>query len=66
MNTFFNTCRKCLNPWVAGLIILLIAMLIYFAPIIGVGTLTTALPLLGCTIMCGAMGFMRKDKKKSE
>lgn len=66
MNKFFNSCRRCLNPWVLGLIVLVIVGLIYFVPILGIGTLVAALPLLGCTIMCGAMAFFMKDKKKGD
>ena len=64
MNKFFNTCRRCLNPWVVGVIIVVVIGLIYFVPIIGVASLIAFLPLIGCTVMCGAMAFMMKDKKE--
>lgn len=64
MNNFFNSCRRCLNPWVVGVIIVLIIGLIIFVPIIGVASLIVALPLIGCAVMCGAMAFfMGKDEK---
>ncbi len=66
MNKFFNSCRRCLNPWIIGLIIVVVIGLLIFVPIIGVGSLIVALPLVGCTVMCGAMAFMMhggKDKK---
>jgi len=66
MNNFFTTCRRCLNPWVVGLIIIVVIGLIIFVPIIGVAGLVVAAPLIGCTVMCGAMAFMMKDKKKGE
>lgn len=64
MNKFFNSCRRCLNPWIIALILIVIGALIYFVPIIGVASLIAFLPLIGCTVMCGAMAFMMKDKKK--
>ena len=63
MNKFFNTCRRCLNPWVVGIIIALVIVLIIFVPIIGIATLIAVLPLIGCTVVCGGMVFMMKDKK---
>lgn len=63
MNKFFNTCRRCLNPWVVGAIIVAIIGLIIFVPIIGVASLIVALPLIGCTVMCGAMVFFMGKKK---
>lgn len=63
MSTFFNSCRRCLNPWVVGLIIVAVIGLLIFVPIIGVASLIAFLPLIGCTVMCGAMAFMMKDKK---
>jgi len=57
MNNFFNSCRRCLNPWVTGLIIIVVIGLLISVPIIGVATLIVALPLIGCTVMCGAMAF---------
>lgn len=66
MNNFFTTCRRCLNPWVVGLIIIVVIGLLIFVPILGVASLIAALPLLGCVGMCGAMAFMMKGKKKGE
>jgi len=63
MDKFFNTCRRCLNPWMVGLIIVIVIGLIIFVPIIGVASLIIALPLIGCTVMCGAMAFMMRGKK---
>lgn len=60
MNKFFNSCRRCLNPWVVGIIIVVVIGLIIFVPIIGVASLIVALPLIGCTVMCGAMAFMMR------
>lgn len=67
MNKFFNSCRRCLNPWIVGLIIVVVIGLLIFVPIIGVASLIAALPLIGCTVMCGGMAFMmrgNKDKKE--
>lgn len=66
MNKFFQSCRRCLNPWIVALIIVVILGLIIFVPIIGVASLIVALPLLGCTLMCGVMAFMMRDKKKDK
>lgn len=66
MNKFFNSCRRCLNPWVIGLIIVVVIGLLIFVPIIGVGSLLVALPLVGCTVMCGAMALMMRDHKKDK
>lgn len=63
MNKFFNSCRRCLNPWVVGIILVVIVGLIIFVPIVGVGTLIVALPLLGCAVMCGAMAIFAGKKK---
>lgn len=60
---FFNSCRRCLNPWVVGLVIVVAIGLLIFVPIIGIATLIIALPLIGCTLMCGAMvSFIGKKK----
>lgn len=66
MKNVFNTCRRCINPWVLGVIIVGIISLLVFVPILGVASLIAALPLLGCVGMCGAMAFMMKDKKKDK
>lgn len=64
MNKFFNSCRRCLNPWVVGLIIVVVIGLIFFVPLVGAVSLIAVLPLLGCTLMCGIMAlFMRGHKK---
>ena len=66
MNTFLKSCRRCLNPWVVGLIILVIVGLIYFVPIIGFATLIAFLPLVGCAVMCGGMMFFMKKGHKED
>lgn len=63
MNKFFNTCRRCLNPWVIGIGSIVLVGLIIFIPIVGIPALIVALPFIGCTVMCGVMVFMMKDKK---
>lgn len=65
-NNFFNSCRRCLNPWIVALIIVVVVGLIIFVPIIGAVSLIVVLPLLGCTLMCGAMAFMMRDNKKDK
>ncbi len=62
MNKFFNSCRRCLNPWVVGLIILVVIGLLIFIPKVGAVSLIAALPLVGCTVMCGAMAFIMRGK----
>ena len=66
MNKVFNSYRRCLNPWVVGFIIIVIIGLIIFVPILGVAVLIAALPIIGCTVMCGGMAFMmtKKEPKK--
>ncbi len=54
-----------MNPWILGTIIIVVIGLIIFVPIIGVASLIAVLPLVGCTVMCGAMVFMMKDNKKT-
>lgn len=66
IDKLFKTCRRCLNPWILGLIVLIVVGLLIFVPIIGVASLVVALPLLGCTIMCGAMAFFMRDKGKDK
>ncbi len=61
---FFKSCRRCLNPWVIALIIVVVVGLLIFIPIVGVATLIVVLPLVGCTVMCGAMAFFMRPKKK--
>ena len=65
MSKFFNLCRRCLNPWVIGIIVVVILALLIFVPILGVATLIVALSLIGCIVMCGVMAFSMKDKKNS-
>ncbi|MBI2049442.1 hypothetical protein HYT32_00805 [Candidatus Roizmanbacteria bacterium] len=66
MDKFFATCRRCLNPWIVGLIIVIIIGLTIFVPIIGVASLVVVLPLIGCTVMCGAMAFMMRGGEKDK
>lgn len=64
MNNFMKSCRRCLNPWVVGIIVVAVIGLIIFVPLVGAVSLVAVLPLLGCTLMCGVMAlFMRGDKK---
>lgn len=63
MNKFFNTCKKCLNPWVVGIIILVVIGLFILVPVLGFASLIAALPLIGCTVMCGAMVFLMRPNK---
>lgn len=55
-----------LNPWVIGIIILVIIGLIIFVPIIGIASLVVVLPLIGCVAMCGAMAIFIRSRKKEE
>lgn len=66
MNIFFNTCRRCLNPWIVGSIIVVIIGLIIFVPIAGVASLIIALPFIGCAVMCGAMAFMMRGSGRDK
>lgn len=66
MNKLFNTCRRCLNPWVAGTIALGVVVLLIVFPVIGVAGLIVVLPLIGCTVMCGAMAFMMRGEKHKD
>lgn len=66
MNNFLRSCRRCLNPWVVGLIIVVVLGLIIFVPIVGGATLIVALPLVGCTLMCGVMAFMMRGREKDK
>ncbi len=63
MNKFFNSCRRCFNPWVVGLILVVVIRLIIFIPVVGAASLIVALPLIGCTVMCGAMAFFMRKKQ---
>jgi len=63
MDKFLKSYRRCLNPWVIGLVILIIVGLIIFVPIIGIASLVAVLLLLGCTLMCGFMAFFMKEYK---
>lgn len=64
MNTFLKSCRRCLNPWVVGVIIIAVIGLMIFIPILGVASLVIVAPLIGCTVMCGVMAFMMRGDKK--
>lgn len=66
MNKFLNACKKFLHPWVIVLILVVIGVLIYSVPIIGIASLVAFLPLIGCTIMCGAMVFMMRGEKHNK
>ena len=63
MKNFFNSCRRCLNPWVIGVIIVSVIGLLLVVPIVGVTGLIVAVPLIGYTVMCGAMAFFMRGKK---
>lgn len=63
MNNFFKSCRRCLNSWVVGLIVSVVIGLLIFVPTAGAASLIVVLPLIGCTVMCGAMAFMMRSKK---
>lgn len=64
---FFNSCRRCLNPWFVGAIVIAVAGLLIFVPLIGVISLIVAVPLIGCSVMCAVIVFMMRltgeDKK---
>lgn len=63
MKNFFNSCRRCVHPWVFVLIVVVVIGLLVFVPVVGVAGLVVAAPLIGCTVMCGAMAyFMRRNK----
>ncbi len=66
MNTFFNTCRRCLTPKVLIIVGIIIVALLIFVPIIGVASLIAVAPILGCTIMCGAMALSMRGEKKDK
>lgn len=63
MDKFLKSCKRCLNPKVTVILVIVIIGLFIIVPMIGVASFIVALPILGCTIMCGAMAFfMREDK----
>jgi len=65
MNKLLTSCKRCLNPKIVVLLIIVIIGLTIIIPTIGVASFIVALPFLGCTIMCGAMAFfMRGNKNK--
>lgn len=64
MNQFLNSCRRCLNPKVLIFLGVIIVALLIFFPIVGAIGLVAAVPLIGCTVMCGAMAFFMKDNQK--
>lgn len=66
MNKFFNSCRRCLNPWVVVLIIVGVIGLLIFIPKVGAVSLIAVLPLIGCTVMCGVMAFMMRAEKETD
>lgn len=56
-----------MNPWIVGLILMVVIGLIIFVPLAGAISLVAVLPLLACTLMCGAMAFfMRGNKEKGK
>lgn len=63
MSKFLNVCKRCLNPWIVGIIVMAIAGLIVVKPIIGVPALIAVLPIIGCTVMCAGMAFFMREKK---
>lgn len=64
MTKLVYLCRKCINPKVLIILGIVIVALLIFVPIVGAVGLVVALPLIGCTVMCGAMAFfMGKDKQ---
>lgn len=64
MTKLVYLCRKCINPKVLVILGVVIVALLIFVPIVGAVGLVVALPLVGCTVMCGAMAFfMGKDKQ---
>lgn len=65
MNKLITNCKKCFSPKALIIFGVIIVALLIFVPVIGTVGLVVALPLIGCTIMCGAMAFfMRKEQKK--
>ncbi len=63
MKNIFNICRRCINPWIFGVIVVGVVGLLIFVPVIGVASFIVALPLIGCTVMCGEMAFFMRGKK---
>jgi len=41
-----------------------VGVLLIFFPIVGAVGLVAALPLIGCTVLCGAMAFLCEEKRK--
>lgn len=66
MNNFFKSCRRCLSTKIVILIIAVVIALLIFIPKLGVVSLVAALPLVGCTVMCGAMAFMMRGNKQKD
>ncbi len=66
MNNFLKSCRRCFSPKVLIILGIIIVALLIFVPLIGVASLIAALPIIGCTIMCGAMAFSMKGEKKTK
>lgn len=66
MDKFLKSCRRCLNLWVIGLIVMAVIGLFIFVPILGAVSLVAILPLLGCTLMCGVMALFMKGHKKDQ
>ncbi len=64
MSKLLSVCKRCLNPWIVGIILIVIAGLIVIKPIIGVPALIATLPLIGCTVMCVGMAFFIRGKKE--
>jgi len=65
-SSFFRSCRRCLNPWIAVCVIAVIVGLFIFVPVVGAIGLIATLPLLGCGLMCGVMAFMMRGHKKDK
>lgn len=66
MNKLLHSCRRCLNPKVLLILGVIIVSLLIFVPAIGIAGLIAAAPLLGCTVMCGAMAFFMRGEKKGD
>lgn len=67
MTKLLYSCRKCINPKVLIVLGVIVVVFLIFVPIVGTVGFALALPLIGCTVMCGAMAFfMRGEKKKDQ